>query len=175
MSLWRDIPGYEGFYAVSDDGVVRSYSRRDSCGRLRPARVMGQFGKQHRLVRLSKDGKAVGMLVHRAMLMAFVGPPEAGECALHSDGDYLNNTLSNLRWGSVQDNYDDSVKHGRRPPNWQKSDRANANDFDRVSDLTRQGYSADKVAEWTGFNRKTVLNLRRARSLLDQFGIRTAA
>jgi hypothetical protein len=56
------------------------------------------------------------------MLTLFVRPPKEGEVARHLDGDELNNHISNLKWGTRQDNVDDQVvtgsaKRGKRASN----------------------------------------------------------
>jgi hypothetical protein len=58
----------------------------------------------------------------RLMLTLFVRPPKEGEIARHRDGDELNNHISNLRWGTRQDNVNDQVvtgsaKRGKRASN----------------------------------------------------------
>ena len=51
--------------------------------------------------------------VHRLVLEAFVGPCPEGLEACHSpDRDRTNNRLSNLRWGTREDNEADKVAHG---------------------------------------------------------------
>ena len=106
---YRDIPGFIG-YRVGDDGSV--WSCRGYRGiitsewhQLRPYR--GTTG--HLRVNLSSLGI---QLVHRLVLLAFVGPcPEGMECC-HEDGDPSNNKPSNLRWDTRKANYADRVRHG---------------------------------------------------------------
>ena len=52
------------------------------------------------------------MKVHRLVLLAFIG--EASSMCCHEDGNPLNNHLSNLRYGTAQDNADDRSRHGRK-------------------------------------------------------------
>lgn len=84
MEQWRDIPGYEGRYQVSDMGCVRSLGRWAKCGKngvgsrwiwgrvLRP----GRQPSGHLTVAVGK-GNSIG--VHRAVMLAFNGPPPAGQ------------------------------------------------------------------------------------------------
>lgn len=70
----------------------------------------------YRTVQLWKDGRSTTQRVHRLVLFAFQGEPKPGsDLGLHGDGDPSNNKLSNLRWGSHEDNEADKVAHGR---NW---------------------------------------------------------
>lgn len=117
---WRDVPGYESRYQVSDQGRVRSVARfvnqGNRWGALRQRFVPGQVlrntmnGTGYLQISLGRDGKKHS--VHKLVLLAFVGPcPRAHECA-HGDGDRTNNTLGNLRWATRIDNHNDKRKHG---------------------------------------------------------------
>lgn len=51
--------------------------------------------------------------VHRLVLLAFVGPARSkSHVCRHLDGNPANNTLSNLAWGTQQQNWDDRRRHG---------------------------------------------------------------
>jgi len=114
IERWKDIPGYEGMYEVSDRGRVRSLKRIDArgCklagGALRPK----VHSKGYLKATLCRDGKCKHKFIHRLVLEVFVGPcPEGMECC-HNNGDPSNNRLENLRWGTRTENYRDAVKHG---------------------------------------------------------------
>ena len=49
---------------------------------------------------------------HRLVLTAHNRPPKKGEVARHLDDDPTNNHISNLAWGTAQDNSDDMVRNG---------------------------------------------------------------
>lgn len=121
MAEWRDVPGYEGFYQVSDDGQVKSLDRvvlsRLKSG-VRPWRRTGRVlsaaaqPKGHMMVVLHRDGSGKTRSVHSLVLQAFVGPcPEGMECC-HNDGNPANNHLGNLRWDTPSANVLDQVRHG---------------------------------------------------------------
>lgn len=101
---WRPLPGREDFYEVSDLGRVRHKT---------DGRIVGESpGPGQVAVHLYRGGKHVRALLGRLVLQTFVGPcPEGMECC-HNDGDFENNRLSNLRWGTKSENTLDSVKHG---------------------------------------------------------------
>lgn len=104
---WRAVvePGFEAHYEVSSEGRVR---------RIQTGRVLrlGVHSKGYRSVVLSVAGVRRSVLVHRLVLMAFVGPPQPGQETRHVDGDRANNALSNLAWGTNAENYADRVGHG---------------------------------------------------------------
>ena len=119
MEIWKDVPGYEGQYQVSNKGRVRSLDREiEQMSRwgtpykksvkgitLRP----GRMPAGHVSVSL---GRCNSQCVHKLVLLAFAGPaPEDHEC-LHANGDPSDNRLENLRWGTRSDNIRDAVHHG---------------------------------------------------------------
>jgi hypothetical protein len=116
--FWLPIPDYEGFYEVSDLGLVRSVDRVqvNSLGRVR--RLRGKMLKcspskhGYPRVALSRQGCVWFVEVHRLVMLAFEGPcpPELEVC--HGNGNQLDNRLSNLRYGTVSENRLDAVRHG---------------------------------------------------------------
>jgi len=122
MEQWRDIPGHEGAYQVSDLGRVRSLDREvrthagvvKSCrGRILRQRARPDGYKHVCLYTQSRQYQC--RLVHRLVLLAFVGEPEAHQKhTRHLDGSRGNNALANLRWATAEENMEDVVYHGRR-------------------------------------------------------------
>jgi hypothetical protein len=92
---WKKIDGYDNYY-VSINGEIRN----DTTERiLKPNKVKGYY-----FVGLSKNGKKKFHSVHRLVALAFV-PLEPGKDYVdHRDGDRTNNSLTNLRWVTNQQN-----------------------------------------------------------------------
>jgi hypothetical protein len=98
---WRDIPGYEGLYQVSDEGAVMSLAD----GQLLNLTTRAGYPA------VSLDGRTHS--VHRLVALTFHSEswfPGAEVC--HNNGNPRDNAVSNLRWGTRRDNILDSVKHG---------------------------------------------------------------
>jgi hypothetical protein len=111
MTEWRDIPGFEGLYTISEYGEIRGVRRVGSSGRsLRPGLSTAGYLQ---VVLYPGDGTRVQRPIHRLVLEAFVGPAPEGAMALHADDDKVNNHVSNLRWGSRSENALDAVRNGR--------------------------------------------------------------
>lgn len=107
---WRDIPGWPG-YQASNMGRVRSSrsSRSSSSPRVRKAAVATNG---FRMLSLRRDGKAYQKTVHSLVLLAFIGPrPDVLETR-HLNGDALDNRLSNLKYGTHDENMQDCLRHG---------------------------------------------------------------
>lgn len=115
--IWAPVLGFEGLYAVSSLGRIRSLSRAWKSKytvTTFPGRVLTQVAKSNRylVVSLSKDNKARQCLVHRIVLEAFVSPCPEGMEACHANGDRQDNRASNLRWDTRSANHQDKKLHG---------------------------------------------------------------
>lgn len=107
------LPGYR----VGSDGSVWSRRPRNGKGPLRSVwRLLSSHrrgrGDGHESITLSDGHVEVYEYVHRFVLEAFVGPCPPGLECRHLDGDRGNNRLSNLCWGTTQENAEDRVRHG---------------------------------------------------------------
>lgn len=111
---WLPLPGYEGIYAVSDQGRVQSLDRITDRGRKWKGRILSPatMPSGYRTVSLWRNGKQTTALVHRLVLLSFVGPCPDGMEGLHKLGDPGDNRLSNLAWGTHSENQFDQVSHG---------------------------------------------------------------
>lgn len=111
---WRDVVGYEQTYQVSNLGKVKRITGGPS---IQTDRILKQFlrdrnRKKYLCVSLSrKDKKPKKRQTHRLVLEAFVGQCPLGMECRHLDGNEHNNELNNLRWGTSQENAEDTVLH----------------------------------------------------------------
>ena len=118
--IYKDIPGYEGLYKVSNFGDVISCSRLVYTGRGSKRRLISQKEKKlntsdrkgYKVVNLRKDGKTRTLGVHRLVLWAFVGKQEVGIEVRHLNSNPSDNRLVNLAYGTKSDNMQDAVKLG---------------------------------------------------------------
>lgn len=120
MEIWKDIPGYEGRYQVSDAGRVRSVDRpvRVVCHGVDTVPVAqgkvlrpGRNNSGHVTVAL---GRGNSRLVHQLVLEAFVGPCPNGCEVLHLNHQPADNRLSNLNYGTRSENLRMDWAAGRR-------------------------------------------------------------
>ena len=92
---WKPVEGFEGLYAVSNLGRVKSLgndkSRKEKI--LKPHKVNGYLR-----VTLCKDWKRKFFLVHRLVAEAFLPNPEGLEQVNHIDENKTNNVVSNLEF-----------------------------------------------------------------------------
>ncbi|QGJ94945.1 HNH endonuclease [Gordonia phage RedWattleHog] len=120
---WTPVPGFPGYEASAELGRVRSLDRLDARGHRRKGVVLkgtqqvrkgagGRLRMGPLMVSLSKDGRSRPYLVHRIILLTFVGPCPEGMEGLHHNGDATDNRLVNLRWGTSVENKADMVRLG---------------------------------------------------------------
>lgn len=153
---WRDVPGYESRYSVSNHGRVwlKRYRR---ISRLKPGR--GYF-----FFVLSKANKQATTGVHRLVMLAFQPIPNADELHVnHIDGNRGNNHISNLEWATPLENNRHSyyvlgnknlppVMRGRehcfaRPVRKINPDGSIAKEYPSIVDAVAEGYSACCITE----------------------------
>lgn len=94
-----------GPYEVSDDGQIRHVRR----GVLKPWIRPGGYPT----VTPHVGGRTRQVLIHEAVLTAFVGSRPAGCQGRHLNGDPGDNRIENLAWGTPKENAADREAHGR--------------------------------------------------------------
>lgn len=109
MEKWKDIPGWENMYAVSDHGRVKSY------GRLKRILKPGISKNGYPVVVLCRGLKTKTHTIHRLVLLAFVGPAPLGYECCHYNGVRADARLTNLRYGTRSENHLDRHRHGTLP------------------------------------------------------------
>lgn len=103
MENWKEIPGYEGLYEVSDLGRVRSMDHTVPCkgnktrlvkGKLKESFPISRTG--YHITTLSKNNDLSTFTVHQLVALAFIPDFTKGTHLNHIDGVKTNNHLSNL-------------------------------------------------------------------------------
>ena len=94
--IWRDIKDYEGYYQVSNRGIVKSlnYNHTGKEGIMKPH----DNGKGYLRVQLCKDGKGKWYRINRLVAQAFLPNPNNLPEVNHIDGNPKNNNVNNLEW-----------------------------------------------------------------------------
>jgi HNH endonuclease len=112
---YMDVPGFPG-YCVRDDGTLWCCLYKRGFPRSEWRRIHGTKQKKsgYIAVWLHKNGVKKSYRLHTLILTSFVGTRPAGMEACHNNGNGSDNRLSNLRWGTRQDNTEDSIKHGAK-------------------------------------------------------------
>ena len=114
--MLKPIPGFPN-YGVSDDGHVWNY-RREKWLKDRTTR-QGRV----EVVLTDANGRLRPCLMHRLVLLTFVGPCPAGREGCHNNGVPTDNRLTNLRWDSRSGNAMDAVRQGTHQSTKQNGER----------------------------------------------------
>ena len=107
---WKDIPGWEGIYQVSDFGRVRSF-RSNPNGRILSRK--NKIGSYIQVILSGKNKKPRYASVHRLVAESFLPNPNHLPQVNHKDGNRHNNRASNLEWCTGSENIRDM--HRRNP------------------------------------------------------------
>ena len=111
--VFRDIPGWEGMYQVSNIGTVRSVDRTvgSVTGKTynRKGKVLRQNYNEdgYKIVYLSRNARDITMGVHRAMGLAFIPNLDQKPMINHINAIRDDNRLENLEWCTNAEN----IKH----------------------------------------------------------------
>lgn len=121
--IWKPIKGYEGYYEVSNLGLVRSVDRviiySNGAKHTYKGHVLAlnytSGGYKH--VHLSINQHRKTPLVHRLVAEAFVPNPEGKKEVNHKDEDKTNNRADNLEWcdGKYNVNYGTRNQRSSKP------------------------------------------------------------
>ena len=156
---WMPIVGWDGLYEISSAGRVRSNKRVGETS----------FGKRayggnevkplsrpngYMVVNLTKSGMRKQILVHRAVLEAFLGACPTGFQACHNNGIRSDNRLENLRWDSVSNNHADKELHGTSQKG--ESNPAAKLNESAVAEIRASNESISSLSERLGVSRGCV-------------------
>jgi hypothetical protein len=106
--IWECIPGYEGYYLISNKGVLKSIKNgRDKI------RKTAMTKKGYLTYALSKDNVKRNFRAHQLVAMAFLNHNPCGMLSVidHINNNKLDNRLENLRIVTSRDNHY-KVKNG---------------------------------------------------------------
>lgn len=132
--IWKDIPGFEDGYMISNLGRVYSkYTKK-----IRKT----QFARGYESVTLKRDEKQHCLFVHRLVAQTFLSNPDNLPIVNHKDENPMNNCADNLEWCtySYNNSYNDIAK--RKSKKFQKKVYV----YDKEGNLAKE-YSSVGEAE----------------------------
>ena len=151
---WLPIPGFPG-YSVSDMGRVVS-SKRKTPRVLATQRWAERHNKPYLAVGLCINGKARLYVIHKLVMLAFVGPRPDGQEVRHLNGDATDNRLVNLAYGTHVENMKDILRHGNRIG---FAPKLSAGQQAEVRALRSEGMTYQGIADRFGISEKSIRNI----------------
>ena len=111
---WRDIPGFESIYQVSNLGRVKSLDRIDPLNHFRKGHIknLSYDADGYLMAGFSKNGVKSSPKVHKLVAITFIGPRPEGLVIDHIDNNKTNNRIDNLRYVSQRENTTKDLKPG---------------------------------------------------------------
>lgn len=111
VEKWRDIINYEGIYAVSDLGRIKSFgnykSRKEKILKQNQGIINGYLR-----ITLNINAKSRVYLIHRLVGIAFIPNPENKSQINHKNGIKYFNYKKNLEWNTCSENRRHAYKTG---------------------------------------------------------------
>ena len=136
QEIWKDIPGYEGLYMISNLSHVYSFKLN---------RLLIQYKDEngYKDVWLTKDGKGKHYSVHRLVAMTFIPNPDNLPQVNHKDENPSNNCVLNLEWCTAKYN----CNYGNHNKNVSKSLKKLYEDGTLISPMKDKKHSLDARAK----------------------------
>lgn len=111
--IWKSVKGFEGIYAVSNFGRLKSFGnitgRKEKILKCTVTHYgYGQYS-------LNNNGYIELWKAHRLIAEHFLPKIEGKDCINHKDGNKLNNHVDNLEWCTRQENIIHSYDVLHRP------------------------------------------------------------
>lgn len=152
--IWKDIPGFEGIYKISNFGNVHSIRYNKL--------IKISIGKRgYRVISLWYRGKGKTVAIHRLLALLFIPNELNLPCVNHKDGNKLNNDLNNLEWVTYSQNnqhaFDMKLKIANNPFGT-KSKRGlfNLDELKQIKIMKEEGYTNKHIAEYFDVEKSTI-------------------
>lgn len=168
---WKAVPGFDG-YEVSNMGRARCLKPRNR--NAHPPKIprilkSGTRTNGYPYVGFSNGSKASArtMMLHIAVMRAFVGPPPPGCEVAHYDGNKANACLGNLRYATHLENEADKARHGTKQiakpkPGRARGERCHGSKLNSgvVAEIRASSDTNKAIAVKYGVDASTVSNIR---------------
>ena len=149
----KDIPGYEGRYAITEDGRVWSHPKMSTgCMRymkkgkwLKPSkRSLGYF-----FVSLGEKNQ---ILIHRLVALTYLPKIEGKQYVNHKNGIKTDNSVANLEWCTFSEN----IKHAHSTGLIKPKKAIRPEQIPVIRDMKRMGFRDYEIAANFGVGRTTI-------------------
>lgn len=167
MENWKEIEGFEGYYAISDKGRVMSCDRKiveKNTGSVvtRKSTILKNITTQgYSRVSLSRNDKKYAKMVHRLVAIAFIPNPYNKREVNHIDGDKNNNHVSNLEWVTPKENTKHAWDTGLCKPSFGESHGCSKFKNEDILLIRSCNYSTPVLANMYKVNKSTINRIKK--------------
>ena len=150
--IWLNVPGYKG-YTISNYGRIKGPGK-NRAGNTYMTPMKSKDGYLY--IFTKRPGVPRKLLIHRAVLMAFVGICPTGKETMHLNSISEDNRLMNLKWGTRKEQRAQEIKEGKRIGENAKAAKLTEKDVLTIRSL-RGEISARKLGVIYGVSHTTIL------------------
>lgn len=104
----KSIPDFPK-YVATRWGKIYSFTQKSRGGEIKQCTTR----KGYKVICIYRNGGRFIRFVHRLILETFIGNCPKGLQCRHLNGNKEDNALTNLCWGTAQENVEDKIKHKR--------------------------------------------------------------
>lgn len=162
---WRDIEGFEGLYAISNYGRIKSLQRNvirrnNSIAPIRERILKYKKAREYDGVELHKDGNSSHFRVARLVAITYIDNPFCLPQVNHKDCNIHNNMVSNLEWCTAKynNNYAD---HNKKLSEAQKRLAATDEFRQKLSNRAKRIWENPSNSMMANLRRMSVMNKKR--------------
>lgn len=161
MELFRDIPGFEKLYQISNFGRIKSF-KNDKFIYLKPRIVTDNY----LAVRLYKNLKGINFKIHRLVAEVFIPKLEDKNQINHKDGDKSNNHVDNLERVTSSENIQHAYNTGLMDVKGSKNpfSKLTEKDLPIIRELITQGRSLSSIGKLYNVSRFTIHDIKSGRT-----------
>lgn len=161
---WKDIPGFDGAYQISNKGRVRSWKgvNQYSERRKRPKVLNQKMRNGYLALDLYHNGRHNHLSVHRLVAKVFVANPKNKPEVNHKDGCKTHNISENLEWCTSSENQQHSFDNGLQDCSGENNghSKLTENDVIKIKKMLSEGVMTQKeIAKTVGISRVTITNI----------------
>lgn len=98
--IWKDVEGWEGIYAISNLGRLKSFKKYPEGYIMKMTNETGWYFS----VVLCQGDRSESTRIHRLVAKHFIPNPENKKTVNHKDLNKQNNIASNLEWATQKEN-----------------------------------------------------------------------
>lgn len=169
--IWKDVPGYEGYYQVSSLGLVGSVSRKINSSYNKKRVIKGRSIKLHLrkdgyyTVTLSKQNIIKTYKVADLIAATFIGKKPGKYDTCHNNGIRTDNRINNLRYDTRVGNLKDKILHGtsyRGERHWYH--KLKEHDVRNIKNLLAKDFYHKDIADIYGVHRATISAINQEKS-----------